>query len=123
MLAYLILLHDPDPLPWLGIEEPENYLHPRLLYGLAEECRKVSARSQVFVSTHSPFFVDALRPEELWALERGGDGYTTATRASEMRGVDAFVSEGATLGALWTEGQLSAGDPIRNALIPQETRP
>jgi predicted ATPase len=122
MLAYLIMLHDPDPLPLLGIEEPENYLHPRLLYGLAEECRKVSARSQVFVSTHSPFFVDALRPRELWALERGGDGYTTVSRASEMRGVLAFVEEGAELGALWTEGQLTAGDPLRNARIPQQTR-
>ena len=39
MLAYLALLHDPVPPPFIGIEEPENFLHPRLLYGLAEECR------------------------------------------------------------------------------------
>ena len=122
MLAYLILLYDPSPLPLLGIEEPENYLHPRLLYGLAEECRKVAVESQVFVSTHSPFFVDAIKPRELWALERGGDGYTTATRASEMRGVQAFIDEGAQLGALWMEGYLTAGDPLKNARIHQVTR-
>lgn len=123
MLAYLVLLYDPNPLPLLGIEEPENYLHPRLLNGLAEECRKVSAGSQVFVSTHSPFFVDALRPKELWALERGGDGYTRAVRASEMPKVKEFVAEGALLGDLWMEGQLSAGDPIRNARVEQVVRP
>lgn len=119
MLSYLVLLYDPDPLPLLGIEEPENYLHPRLLYGLAEECRKISAGSQVLVSTHSPFFVDALRPDELWALERGGDGYTQASRVSAMPGVMNFVQEGAQLGSLWMEGHLDAGDPLRNARIPQ----
>ena len=39
MLAYLVLLHDPEPPPFIGIEEPENFLHPRLLSELAEECR------------------------------------------------------------------------------------
>jgi predicted ATPase len=123
MLAYLVLLYDPDPLALLGIEEPENYLHPRLLYGLAEECRKVSGASQVFVSTHSPFFVNAVSPRELWALERGGDGYTRATRASDMPKIKEFVENGAQLGALWMEGHLSAGDPIRNARVPQRVRP
>lgn len=122
MLAYLVLLYDPDPLSLLGIEEPENYLHPRLLTGLAEECRKVSAVSQVFVSTHSPFFVNAIRPRELWALERGGDGYTRAVRASEMPKVKEFVETGAQLGALWMEGHLSAGDPILNARAEQVVR-
>jgi predicted ATPase len=122
MLAYLVLLYDPDPLSLLGIEEPENYLHPRLLYGLAEECRKVSAATQVFVSTHSPFFVNAVRPKELWALERGGDGYTRAVRASEMPHVTEFAEEGAQLGALWMEGHLSAGDPIRNGRVDQVVR-
>lgn len=122
MLAYLVLLYDPDPLSLLGIEEPENYLHPRLLNGLAEECRKVSAASQVFVSTHSPFFVNAIRPKELWALERDREGYTRAVRASEMPKVAEFVEEGAQLGALWMEGHLSAGDPIQNARAEQVVR-
>ncbi len=122
MLSYLILLYDPNPLPLLGIEEPENYLHPRLLYGLAEECRKISSSSQVFVSSHSPFFVDALRPNELWALERDGDGYTQAIRASDMPHVASFMQEGAQLGSLWMEGHLTAGDPLRNARIDQVSR-
>ncbi len=44
MLAYLTLLYDPNPPALIGIEEPENYLHPRLLPGLAEECRNATAQ-------------------------------------------------------------------------------
>ncbi len=122
MLAYLILLYDPEPQPLLGIEEPENYLHPRLLEGLAEECRKVSVNSQVLVSTHSPFFVNGLRPRELWALERDESGYTTAKRADTMPKINDFIEQGAKLGALWMEGHLSAGDPLKNSRIEQVVR-
>ena len=73
MLAYLTLLHDPEPPLLIGIEEPENQLHPRLLPELAEECRAASAVSQLMVTTHSPFFVNALRPKEVWVLYRGED--------------------------------------------------
>ena len=59
MLAYLVLLYDPEPPPFIGIEEPENFLHPRLLPELAEECRKTCERTQLLVTTHSPFFLDA----------------------------------------------------------------
>ena len=68
MLAYLTVLYDPDPPQLIGIEEPENYIHPRLLLELAEECRTASATSQLMVTTHSPFFVDGVRPDELWVL-------------------------------------------------------
>lgn len=43
MLAYLTLLYDPEPPQLIGIEEPENYLHPRLLPELAEECDMASS--------------------------------------------------------------------------------
>ena len=70
MLAYLTLLYDPEPPQLIGIEEPENYLHPRLLPELAEECRNVTDRTQLMVTTHSPFFVNGLRAKELWVLYR-----------------------------------------------------
>lgn len=112
MLAYLIVLYDPAPAPLIGIEEPENYLHPRLLPHLAEECREASARSQLLVTSHSPQFVDSLRANELWVLDRGVDGYTRATRASDMRGIPQFVEAGATLGDLWMENYFQTGDPL-----------
>ncbi len=115
MLAYLTVLYDPDPPQLVGIEEPENHLYPRLLPELAEECREASARTQLMVTTHSPFFVNGLRHEELWVLYRDKGGYTQAKQASKMRGVKEFMKEGALLGHLWTEGHFEVGDPLTNS--------
>ena len=115
MLAYLPLLYDPSPPQLIGIEEPENQLHPRLLPELAEECRNAAATSQLMVTTHSPFFVNALRASEVWVLFRREDGYTRAKRASDMPGIPQFLNEGAQLGDLWMEGHFDVGDPLTNA--------
>jgi predicted ATPase len=114
MLAYLTVLYDPNPPPLIGIEEPENHLHPRLLPELAEECRGAAARGQVMVTTHSPHFVDSLRPNEVWVLYRDDAGYTQARRASLMERIRAFTSAGGLLGQLWMEGQFDVGDPFTN---------
>lgn len=112
MLAYLTVLYDPDPPPLIGIEEPENYLHPRLLPELAEECQQASERTQLIVTTHSPFFINPLRPEEVRVLYRGSDGYTRVRRVSDMQGIRAFLDQGANLGELWMEGHFDVGDPL-----------
>lgn len=120
MLAYLVLLHDPTPPPFIGIEEPENFLHPRLLPDLAEECRQATERTQLLVTTHSPFFLNALRPEEVWVLWRDEQGYTQTKRVRDIKGVADFVKEGALLGDLWMEGYLGVGDPLVNQGMPLE---
>jgi predicted ATPase len=112
MLAYLTLLHDPDPPQLIGIEEPENYLHPRLLTELAEECRNVTDRTQLMVTTHSPFFVNGLLPKELWVLYRDEKGYAKAERAADMEGIPELMEAGAQLGYLWMEGYFPVGDPL-----------
>jgi predicted ATPase len=112
MLAYLILLYDPKPPQLIGIEEPENYLHPRLLPELAEECDMASEHAQLIVTTHSPFFIDRLRPEQVRVLYRSSDGYTRAKRVADMPGVREFLAEGASLGDLWMEGHFEVGDPL-----------
>ena len=116
MLAYLTLLFDPDPPQMIGIEEPENQLHPRLLPILAEEFAKASDHSQLMVTTHSPIFVNSLTPEQLFVLSRDDQGFTQAIRASEMPGIHEFVDEGALLGDLWMEGYFTIGDPLNMAL-------
>ena len=114
MLAYLVLLYDPAPPPFIGIEEPENFLHPRLLPELAEECRKATERTQLLVTTHSPYYLNSLRPREVRILWRNEEGFTETRRVADLRGVPDFVKEGALLGDLWMEGQLGAGDPLVN---------
>ena len=115
MLAYLTVLRDPDPPQFVGIEEPENHLHPRLLPGLAEECRKAASHTQMLVTTHSPFFIERLVPSEVWVLYRDERGYTQARPTKDMPGIGALVEAGATLGDLWLEGFFDVGDPLTNA--------
>ena len=112
MLTYLILLYDPEPPPFIGVEEPENFLHPRLLHELAEECRAASERTQLLITTHSPFFLNALHPSEVWVLWRDEQGFTQANRVSDLRGVNEFMEAGALLGHLWMEGYFGIGDPL-----------
>lgn len=121
MLAYLTMLYDPEPALLIGIEEPENHLHPRLLSELAEECREAAARSQLMVTTHSPFFVNGLRPKEVWVLYRDEKGYAQARRASNMPGINEFMDQGALLGNLWVEGYFDVGDPFTAAGGPKRS--
>lgn len=105
LFAYLLLLEDPDPPPFICIEEPENGLYHKLLEALASEFRAHATgkrgASQIFVTTHQPYFVDALAPNEVWILEKGLDGYSTVTRVSDIQNVRFLVDEGLQLGALW----------------------
>lgn len=112
LLAYLTVLYDPDPPQLVGIEEPENYLHPRLLPELAEECQQAGERSQLILTTHSPFFINPLRSQEVRVLYRAADGYSRARLVSDMPGIAEFIEQGATLGDLWMEGHFDAGDPL-----------
>jgi predicted ATPase len=123
MLAYLVVLHDPTPPPFIGIEEPENHLHPRLLAELAEECRNATTQSQLIVTTHSPFFVNGLRPEEVWQVYRDAKGYTQAQCVADIAGVRQFVEHGALLGDLWVEGHFRAGDPLTRSGEPVPVEP
>ncbi|MEO5362468.1 MAG: AAA family ATPase [Magnetococcus sp. DMHC-8] len=112
VFAYLLLLEDPAPPPFVCIEEPENGLYHKLLETLAQEFRAHATGrkggSQVFITTHQPYFVDALDPEEVWVLDKGEDGFSRITRASEFDYVRAMVDEGQPLGALWYSDYLEA---------------
>jgi len=107
LLAYLILLNDPKPPQLLCIEEPENGLHHKLLEPLSEELSLYSQTSQVFVSTHSPFFVNTIKDaKSLWIFQREDDGYATITRADEIPYAKNFIENEEELGDLWSEGYL-----------------
>ena len=104
VFAYLLLLGDPSPPPFLCIKEPENGLYHKLLETLANEFREhadAPGGSQVFITTHQPYFVNALEPNEVWILEKGADGFSTIRRASEDPIVNNMVAEGLPLGGLW----------------------
>ena len=122
MLAYLTLLNDPQPPRFIGIEEPENFLHPRLLPGLCEEFRAASERAQLLITTHSPDFLNGVRQDEVRVLYRDDEGYTHATHCSVIQGIPEFMDAGASLGHLWLEGYFGMGDPLVNAGAPEDER-
>jgi len=105
VFAYLLLLEDPSPPPFLCIEEPENGLYHKLLESLVQEFRHHATNhrggSQIFITTHQPYLVDALDPEEVWILEKGTDGFSHIRRASDDPLVVNMVKEGLPLGGLW----------------------
>ena len=111
MLAYLTLLHDPSPHPLLCVEEPENQLYPKLLYELAEEFRAYANRGgQVFVSTHSPDFLNAARLEEVFWLVKE-KGYSQVFRAKDNEQIAAYMNQGDQMGRLWEQGFFEGADP------------
>lgn len=111
MLQYLVLLYDPAPRPLLCVEEPENQLYPSLLWELAEEFRAYAHRGgQVFVTTHSPDFLNAVRLDEVFWLVKA-DGYTTVHRARDDEQLAAYMSEGDQMGFLWNEGLFPGAHP------------
>jgi predicted ATPase len=103
MFAFLILLNDPAPYQLLCIEEPENQLYPELLEILAEEFREYSTGGQIFVSTHSPDFLNAVGLNEVYVFEKT-DGYTYAAKLSDNNEIKKLVDYGDKLGWLWKQG-------------------
>lgn len=104
MFAYLLLLEDPEPSPFIGIEEPENGLYHKLLFQLArlfDQHAQSEERTQILITTHSPHFVNALKPAQVWLLQKDDRGHCQAKRTADMPTVSALVEEGIPLGSLW----------------------
>jgi len=112
MFAYLVLLHDPKPHPLLCVEEPENQLYPKLLAELAEEFRDYARKGgQIFISTHSPDFLNGCELDEVFWLKKE-KGYTIVKRASEDEQIRMYMNDGDKLGYLWRQGFFDGADPL-----------
>lgn len=111
MFAYLLLMNDPKPHPLLCIEEPENQLHPELLRELAEEFKSYTlAGGQVFISTHSPDFLNGVDLKDIFWLQKE-EGFSKVYRASDNNLVKSLFIEGDLPGALWKQGLFKGAGP------------
>lgn len=111
MFAYLILLFDPNPHPLLCVEEPENQLYPTLLKELAEEFAHYSDQGgQVFVSSHSPDFINAVPLASIFWLIKS-QGITQIHRAADSEILKDLVAEGDLPGYLWNQGWFKGVEP------------
>ncbi len=114
MFAYLALLNDPDPHPLLCVEEPENQLYPSLLQILAEEfsayAERRKKRAQVFVTTHSPDFLNAVPLDSIFWLKKE-NGFSKLDRAKDDEQIASLVEEGDLPGYLWRQGLFPGVNP------------
>jgi len=93
----------------VAFEEPENCIHPHLLELLVDMMRK--ADCQVVITTHSPYLLDYVEPEEVVVVwrEMGKEGLETKVRRpseEELERVRKLLREGWTLGEVWYSGEL-----------------
>lgn len=120
-MAFLTLTFLPQPPSIVCLEEPELYMHPRLLRDLADNMYRLSYPEnfgdsrrpvQVIATTHSPYLLDHYKdhPEEIIIAEKDARG-THFVRLSERTDV-AEVIGSASLGEVWYSGVLG-GVPSR----------
>ena len=103
-LAILTALLTPDPAPVMCFEEPENFVHPRVLDVLVEAFREASESAQILISTHSPYLLNLLDPKDVVVVEKA-EGATIAKPATKMTGLtDALGALG--LGEAWYSGAI-----------------
>jgi predicted ATPase len=102
LLAMIATLYGGSSL--VVLEEPENCIHPYLLETFMNLAR--DSPSQVVITTHSPYLLDHVKPEEVYLL--GKEGLETKVKklstAKEMERVKRFLEEGGTLGEAWYSG-------------------
>lgn len=106
ILALLALFRHPSPPSLIVIEEIENGLDPRAVHLIVEEIRRVteSGRSQIILTSHSPYLLDLFDLSHIVLVERR-DGAPTFTRPDECRELDRW-KERFGPGRLMSSGRL-----------------
>ena len=104
-MSLLAVLCDPEPRPLVCIEKPELGLHPDIIPHFADLLGDASERTQLVVTTHSDFLVDALsdQPEAVLVAERQEDG--TRLNRLDARELEDWLKK-FPLGELWMSGKI-----------------
>ena len=107
-LALTAIAHGAVAAPLLAIEEPENGISPARLFQLVEMLRNHSSTGQqIILTTHAPYLVDCLQPDELIVFTRTG-GPTTLVQLTPAD-IAQRRQEFGPLGELWVSGALQDG--------------
>lgn len=106
-LAFLTLLHLPNKPKLLAIEEPENGVHPSRLKEVISLLRRLSDPEktpnapQIIITTHSPYVLDLVEPEEVTVFERKGDESPRVTSLRDGNNFDE-LKDVYKLGEYWS---------------------
>jgi predicted ATPase len=113
VLAYLTILHLPNPPRVILVEEPENGIHPKRLKDVLTILRDLiseQTHTQIALTTHSPYILDLFDPSEVTLCQKRSDGSIAVCRLSESELVQRQKNI-FTLGEIWTaEGDEKLAD-------------
>ena len=70
LLCWAALCFSNSMVPFVCIDEPELGLHPRVLPALAGLFRFASARTQMLIATHSPYFLSQFSLDEIAVMRK-----------------------------------------------------
>lgn len=107
MLALMTALFSEAAANLIGIEEPENYVHPTAIASFVDHVRSAQDRTQFIVTTHSPLLLDYLDdPSAVRVVQRLEDGATSIADKADGRNIrKALDASGFGLGAYYeTQG-------------------
>ncbi|MGA2233506.1 MAG: AAA family ATPase, partial [Tepidisphaeraceae bacterium] len=102
-LAYLAILHSPQPPRVLLIEEPETGIYPPLLQNIVKILRDIvngQSHTQVIMTTHSPYVLDDFQPEDVTLCRKDADGSVSVHPLSKYPSIKSQLSI-FSLGELW----------------------
>jgi len=108
ILALLAVLRHPSPPSLLVIEEIENGLDPRTIHLIVEEVRNAveSGKTQIILTTHSPYLLDLLTLSQIVVVERDENGSPVFTRPGDDKALQEWTQKFAP-GRLYTMGKLN----------------
>lgn len=107
LLFFLALVHHPKPPGIILLEEPETGIHPKRLAEVMQLVRGITKgqygnrAAQVILTTHSPYLLDYVNPDEdqVLVFQREADGSRTAKPVDWNRLKEYF--DGFMLGEIW----------------------
>ena len=93
MLALMTALLTTSEAKLVGIEEPENYVHPTALSAFVNHIQQAREHTQFMITTHSPLVLDALNePEAVRVVRRDGES-GTAIETGNPEGIRRALDE------------------------------
>ncbi len=120
LFTILLLLEDPDPRPLICLEEPDGGLYHENVDSLAFALRDFTIRNpacQILFTTHSPYILESMRPEEVWVFERRPAATSPGPAASEAGSAAAAACSAAA--DPYTHTRCLARDPVVRAMHEQ----
>jgi hypothetical protein len=80
--------------PMLFIEEPENYLHPAALKKLIRFLQDHADKWPVLITTHSPFLLNGVNPEDVNIAVVANDSSTHFEKIKNKKALKSYLNSG-----------------------------